>query len=221
MNRAAIFDMDGLLIDSEPAWRAAERRVFSSVGIDLNDADCRQTTGLRVDKVVEYWFQRYPWNGTSQTAIAAEIVATVRNEILDSGVPMPGVVDILKLFSGSGWKIGLASSSPIELIAAVVRRLGISDYFGALCSAFDEPFSKPHPGVYLTTAQRLGVQPSRCIAFEDSKTGVAAAKSAEMFVVAVPDETYRQSGEMMAGADLQLTSLEQFSLAHLAVLGSE
>jgi len=213
--------MDGLLIDSEPAWRAAERRVFSRVGIKLNDADCRQTTGLRVDKVVEYWFQRYPWKGTSRTAIEAEIVATVRQEILGSGVPMPGVVDTLDLLSGRGWKIGLASSSPMELIEAVVQRLEVSRYFDAMCSAFDEPFPKPHPGVYLTTARRLGVDPSSCIAFEDSIAGVTAAKSAQMFVVAVPDETYRLSGELMDGADIQLDSLEYFSLAHLTVLGSD
>lgn len=210
--------MDGLLIDSEPVWRAAERQAFARMGIELDDADCRQTTGLRVDEVVNYWHKRFRWDCKGRAAIEAEIVETVRHGIVQTGIPMGGVLDTLNFFSGSGWRIGLASSSPMKLIEAVVQTLGIRDYFDVMCSAFDEPYGKPHPGVYLTTARRLGVHPSRCIAFEDSETGVAAAKSAHMRVVAVPDAAHLQSGEQMDGADLELTTLEQFSPAHLARL---
>ena len=210
MDRAAIFDMDGVLIDSEPLWQAAEKAVFARLGIELTDAMCRQTMGMRIDDVVRHWFARFPWECKSHTTVQAEIVDGVSAEIAARGEAMPGVEEVLDLFSRSGWKIGLASSSPLALIHAVVQQLGIEPYFSALCSAFDEQQGKPHPAVYLTAARRLNVEPSSCIAFEDSAAGVASAKAASMKVVVVPDRA-PLIGEAFGEADLELTSLAHFS----------
>lgn len=207
---AAIFDMDGLLIDSEPLWQAAEKTVFARVGVRLDDAMCRQTVGMRIDEVVRYWHARYPWKGGSLATLQADILAEVSAKIVARGQTMPGVEEVLELFSRSGWRIGLASSSPLALIEVVVRQLRIGQYFSALCSAFDEQHGKPHPAVYLTASRRLDVQPSSCIAFEDSAAGVASAKAARMKVVAVPDQT-QSTGEGFDGVDLELASLGHFS----------
>jgi len=214
MERAAIFDMDGVLIDSEPLWQAAEKAAFSRVGIELSDDMCRQTMGLRVDEVVGHWYSRYPWKGRSRSALQTEIIERVGAEIRRHGRAMPGVDDTLELLSARGWKIGLASSSPLALIHVVVKQLGIQGQFSALCSAFDEERGKPDPAVYLAAAKRLEVQPSRCIAFEDSPAGVASAKAANMRVVAIPDRGVH-TGEPFEAADLELSSLEKFSGPHL------
>lgn len=215
--RAAIFDMDGLLIDSEPLWRRAEVAVFASVGVALDERMCRQTTGMRLDAAVMHWFERFPWQGKSPEALAEELVLRVREEVGRNGVCMPGVTSTLEAVRTAGWRIGLASSSPLELIRFVVAQLGIADYFDVCCSAVDESVGKPDPAVYLTAARGLGVPPARCVAFEDSVPGIRSAKSAGMRVVAVPDPEH--SNDPAFGlADLRLRSLTEFSREVLLAL---
>ena len=215
--RAAIFDMDGLLIDSEPLWRRAEIAVFKSVGVHLNDKMCRQTTGMRIDAAVQHWFVRYPWEGESPQTLVDELVLRVQEEIARSGVCMPGVLQTLDHVRAAGWRIGLASSSPRSLIDCVIEKLGIAGYFDACCSALDEEHGKPHPAVYLTTARLLGVPPAACVAFEDSLLGIRSAKAAGMRVVAVPDPE-RSDDPAFVIADLRLNSLCDLSYATLSAL---
>jgi HAD superfamily hydrolase (TIGR01509 family) len=175
--RAVIFDMDGLLIDSEPLWHEAERGVFATVGLHLSTEDCLRTTGLRIDEVVRFW--------NAPPELAGQIVDRVIALVEQKGVAKPGVQEAL--VAASGARVGLASSSPSRLIAAVLQRLGIADRFAVAHSAEHELCGKPHPDVYLTTARLLGVEPSACIAVEDSPNGVRSAKAAGMRCVAVPD----------------------------------
>lgn len=212
--RAAIFDMDGLLIDSEPLWRRAEIAVFASVGVKLNDKLCRQTTGMRIDTAVQYWFERYPWKGKTQQQLVEELVVRVEDEIERAGVCMPGVQQTLDHVKTAGWRIGLASSSPGTLIDFVIDKLGIAQYFDARCSALDEEHGKPDPAVYLTAARLLDIAPAACVAFEDSMPGVRSAKAAGMKVVAVPDPE-RSDDPAFAMADLRLTSLSNLSYGTL------
>ncbi len=215
--RAAIFDMDGLLIDSEPLWRIGEIAVFAGVGLELDEAMCRQTMGMRIDEAVDYWYGRHPWQGKSRAQVGREIIEAVGTAVAESGEPMPGVREVLALFRDAGWRIGLASSSPPALIRAVVGRLDIEDYFAVLCSAADEEFGKPHPGVYLSAARALGVAPGACLAFEDSVAGVESARAAGMTVVAVPEAALR-GDPRLHGAHAELASLRDFSPALLAEL---
>jgi sugar-phosphatase len=186
MLRAAIFDMDGLLVDSEPLWRRAEQQVFPAVGIELTDAMCMQTMGTRLDEVVRYWYGLHPWTGPTQDEVAAQVIARVIDLVAAEGQALPGVAAALARCAAAGLAVALASSSPMRLIDAVVDRLGIRAGFTCLQSAEDEPYGKPHPGVFLTTAARLGVEPSACLVLEDSLAGVLAGKAARMRVVAVP-----------------------------------
>lgn len=209
---AAIFDMDGLLIDSEPAWRRAEIEVFGEVGLTLTDAQCRETTGLRIDEVAAFHFARAPWEGPSTQEIATRIVDAMVENVSARGEPMEGAIETVALAAARG-PLALASSSPRRLIDATLTRLGIADRFAVVTSAEDDRYGKPHPAVYLRAADALGVAPTRCLVFEDSLNGVISAKAARMRCVAVPEEP----DPRFALADLTLGSLSELP-GHLDAL---
>lgn len=198
--------MDGLLIDSEPLWRRAEIATLHTVGIPLTDEMCKETMGTRLDEMVAYWYQRYPWTGRSQEDIGKEILSRVTALIASEGEPLPGVNEVLNLLVAQKEKLALASSSPCELIDAVLVRLEIKQAFPIACSAVNEKLGKPDPAVYLTAARRMGLSPGQCVAFEDSPAGVASAKAAGMSVVAVSMETAK---DQLSAADLVMNSLEE------------
>lgn len=181
-----IYDMDGLLIDSEPFWRQAEIKVFSTVGVQLTEDDCRATTGYRFDEVVDYWWLRKPWSGKTKTQIHDEVLDEMENAITHEAQPMSGVIESLEFFKNQGCRTALASSSAMRLIKATVQKLQIEKYFELLVSAEHERYGKPHPAVFLRTAETLGVSPQNCLVLEDSFNGVLAAKAAKMKCIAVP-----------------------------------
>ena len=217
--QAVIFDMDGLLVDSEPFWRQAEQAVFPRVGIHLTDAMCMQTMGTRVDEVVRHWHSVKPWNHPSLEAVQRDIVDVVVGLGQEKARPMEGVDHILNFFQARDTPMAIASSSSQRLIDAVVNKLDIAHYFALLQSAEDEPYGKPHPGVFLRTAERLGADPARCLVFEDSFAGMIAALAARMRVVAVPDAHYYDQVQFGA-AHIKLRSLNAFDELSLATLES-
>ncbi|WP_373048782.1 hexitol phosphatase HxpB [Vulgatibacter sp.] len=210
MIRAAIFDMDGLLIDSEPLWRAAEVEVFRSVGVPLTEEMCHQTTGLRIDDVVAHWHRRHPWEEPGTAVVQERIVRRMIELIGERGSAKRGVDRALDWARGHGLAIALASSSPMRIIEAVLGRLGIADRFVVVRSAEEEPWGKPHPAIFLSTAAALGVRPEECLVFEDSLTGVIAAKAARMRCACVPEAWPRQDGRFVL-AEACLPSLEAVS----------
>ena len=187
MLEAIIFDMDGLLIDSEPFWQQAEMEVFPAVGLNLTSELCEQTMGLRIDEVVNYWYQRHPWEGVSQEEIANRIVQRVVELIETKGVAKKGVYELFDFLADKKIPLALASSSDYPLIEAVIKRLNLHHQFQVIHSAIVEKYGKPHPAVYLTTAEKLGVVPTNCLALEDSVNGILAAKAARMICFAIPD----------------------------------
>jgi len=209
--KAAIFDMDGLLIDSEPLWQEAEITVFRSVGVTLTRELCRETVGVRLDGVVRHWYEKSPWQGESLEAVEARILDVVSRLVVERGKPMPGVKETIDILSAAKYELAVASSSPMQLIRTALEKLGMIDYFSALHSADAEDEGKPNPAVYISAMSRLGVEPNNCIAFEDSAIGVRAAKSAGAWVIAVPDPT-DASNPGFANADVVLSSLADFSL---------
>lgn len=206
---AVIFDMDGLLIDSEPFWRRAQVYAFDTVGVKLSENDMRLTMGRRVDEVVEHWYHERPWNGASQKDIEALIVDKVVELVKSEGKPRPGVKYILEFFKAKQVPMALASSSASEIIKTVVDAFGIKDYFKQIYSAENETHGKPHPGVYITAASLLGVPVHRCLVFEDSPSGVLAAKAAKMMCVAIPDPE-NKSHPYIQNADEVIDSLDDF-----------
>ena len=178
--------MDGVLIDSEPVWQQSELDVFSSLGLPISYQDTFQTTGLRVDQLVEYWYQRYPWENYDNTKVSQKIVEKVIEYIQAEAVPMAGVVEALILCKKKGYRIGLATSSSMDLVDAILNKFEIRSFFHSIESAEHLKYGKPHPEVYLNCASKLGVAPNECIAIEDSINGIIAARAANMFAIAIP-----------------------------------
>ncbi len=224
---AVVLDMDGLLIDTEPVWRTAEKEVFAKLGIELTEADVLDTTGVRVDELVAAFLLRRPPSADppgsdpsrpspsrpsparpSPAEIAARITDLVVDYVGRAGEPMPGVLEAIALFERSGLRLAIASSSPERLIDAVCARLKLD--IDIRCSALDEPRGKPAPDVYLAAARRLRLTPARCLAVEDSPAGVLAAKAAGMTCVAVPDPLLTGDPRYHR-ADLVLPSLTELT----------
>lgn len=186
MIKAAIFDMDGLLIDSEPIWTDAATEVMQKVNFEITHALKLQTTGLSIKLFLEYCYKIQPWHTPTFKELEREILAFAHKNILANAVAMPGAVELVKNLKQSGLKIAVASASHMSLIEGVLRRMEIIDYFDTWHSGELEEFTKPHPAVYLTTAAKLGVKPEECIAFEDSFAGLRSAHAAGMVTISVP-----------------------------------
>lgn len=207
--RATVFDMDGLLIDSEVLWHRAEVEIFGRLGVPITSEQDRSTKGMYVDEVVAFWYAHYPWVGASPDVVSAELLERVGELIETQGHLLPGATRAVDLASARG-PVALASSTPRPLIERSLRHFGLWEAFSSVHSADVEPFGKPHPGVFLTAAAALGLPGPACLVFEDSAAGVLAAKAGRMNVVAVPVEEDR-SQVAFALADLVLDSLEDLS----------
>jgi mannitol-1-/sugar-/sorbitol-6-/2-deoxyglucose-6-phosphatase len=205
-----IFDMDGLLIDSEPLWNEAAMEIFKRYDIQLTPEQYLSTTGLRTQEFVQWWFGYFKIPSDQVDIAGAAIVQKVKDKVLQKGRPMPGLSHILNFFIAKKFKIGLASSSPIELIETALDHLGIKKYIEVITSAGEMPHGKPHPQVYLECAATLNAHPLECIAFEDSFNGMIAVKAARMKCVVVPSHHQLHDTRWHA-ADLKISSLQNFN----------
>jgi mannitol-1-/sugar-/sorbitol-6-/2-deoxyglucose-6-phosphatase len=213
MIQAVIFDMDGLLVDSEPWWRVAETNIFGTLSVAPQEADFERMMGARIQEVIQQWYAHHPWPNFSFEDTQAKIIHEVERLVIEQAGLMAGVKSTLAFFKQQNIPIALASSSPLHLIRNLTQHYEIYDAFQLICSAESESYGKPHPAVFLTTAKHLRVDPTKCLVFEDSFNGVIAAKAARMKCVAVPSpEHYTQ--ERFCIADLKLNSLEAFTPMH-------
>lgn len=212
---AAIFDMDGLLIDSEPLWDRAELEVISSLGVDISRrGELPDTLGLRIDMVVDLWYAQQPWSGPSRQQVTAQIIERAIALVEAERPLLPGVREALALCKANGLRVGLASASPLHMLEKVLAMFDLRDSFDALASAESLPYSKPHPQVYLDCAAKLGVDPLACVALEDSVNGMIASKAARMRSIVVPDDEHRSDPRYVL-ANVKLDSLQQLTAAHL------
>ena len=212
--QAVIFDMDGTLIDSEPMWKKAEWQIFSSMGVKVTDELPSQTVWMTTREVTEFQFNHFPWSGKSLDQVENEVVKCVAQLISDEGLALDGVQQILSFFKKKNFKIGLSTNAPSRLIPVVLKKLNIYHYFDATSSSEHEIKGKPDPAVYLTTAKKLNVEPSKCIAFEDSVSGIISANQANMKTVVVPP-TLEFADEKYEISYIKLSRLSEFTDAHL------
>ena len=215
-----IFDMDGVLIDSEPSWQEAEIRILGDLGVPLNPTNVTTTTGWRIDRVVEHWRQRYPFPGDT-AEIAHAITSEVARVVRQQGRGLPGAATLVSECRRQDLKVGLATSSSPTLIDAVLARLSLGKQFQAIASASEVPEGKPHPAVYRLCAQRLGLPPHKCLAIEDSLPGIRSAIAAGMTCIAVQEPRTTQGDALTAGAHRWVESLEQITPQNLKDLIQE
>ncbi|MCT4706278.1 hexitol phosphatase HxpB [Enterobacteriaceae bacterium H11S18] len=212
---AAIFDMDGLLIDSEPLWDEAELEVMASLGVDITRRnELPDTLGLRIDLVVDLWFAQQPWNGPSREEVTQRVIARAISLVEERQPLLPGVREAIALCKTQGLKVGLASASPLHMLERVLEMFALREQFDAIASAEHLAFSKPHPQVYLDAAAKLGIDPLCCVTLEDSVNGMIATKAARMRSIVVPAEENRANPRWCL-ADVKLNTLVDLTASHL------
>ena len=187
--------------------------MFGSLGLTLTESDVRQTMGLRIDDAVRHWWVRFPWEGMTPVEVERAVTERVAELISSgSGEPMPGAVESVALCGRLRYlPVAVCSGSYAVVIEAALRRLGIESDVAVWHSAEWEALGKPHPGAYLTTAAKLRVDPTACVAVEDSLNGAVAARAARMRVVAVPEPGRLSTHPGLWGScDAKLPSLTAF-----------
>jgi sugar-phosphatase len=216
---AAIFDMDGLLIDSEPFWKRAERESFAEVDIQITEDMSRVTASMTTAEVAAHWYAVRPWEGRSTRDLEEAVISRVRALIDIHGDALPGVRDTISTCRSRGWRVGLASNSPLTLCEHVVGALDLHGAFDAILSADQVARGKPAPDIYLEAARRVGVPPARCLVFEDSASGVHAAREAGMTVVAISSsgQTFDSASH---GPHAIFPSLSEFRETHFISRGA-
>ena len=200
---AVIFDMDGVIVDSEPYSMQALVDVLREYGIDPTEEELRRSYGRKITEDFRDYFTRHGVTADLDAAVARK---RARYHELAAGNlrPFPGVLALLDRLRGNGYRVGLASSGDRDKVAFSMRALDLDGRFEIVVTGDDVGHSKPHPEVYLRAAERLGIDPGACLAIEDAPNGVRAAKRAGMRCLAVTNSVSR---EALEGADLIVASL--------------
>lgn len=210
MIEAVIFDMDGLLVDSEPVWDQARRAMAAQAGKDWNQDDHRACMGVSTLEWASYMIRRLELSLAPQEVADAIIARMV--EMYRERIPfLPGALEAVDL-AVRHYPAAVASGSPPRLIDVVVNSPALRGKFRVVVDSDGLPAGKPAPDVYLETARRLGIAPERCVCLEDSANGILAGKRAGMAVIAVPDPRFSPARQALEQADVVLSSLEEFSL---------
>ncbi len=211
--------MDGLLVNTEPFWRQVEREIFSRFDLHLTEEMLNETFGLQTKEVIQHWYRYKPWPNLSYEALEEEFQVKIMKLIKTKGKLMDGVEQTIQFFRKKEILLGIASSSTLLVIEKILDLFDLKKVFDVYHTSEDEDYGKPHPAVYITTAQRLGVKPFECVAFEDSFNGLISAKAARMKAVVVPDGIH-QNDPGYGIADLMIRSLADFNEKHLEYLNS-
>lgn len=216
MIKAVIFDMDGLLIDSEPYWEEVEIEVFSRLGVPMTLELKQDTVGIRTKDIVKHWYEQYRWVGPSIEEVVDEIIQTMCRKVEADPRILPGAKEVIDFFKKKNIRLAIASSSPYELIHTGVKAFG-SEIFEVLHSGVDEKYGKPDPATYLSTLEKLNLTAEECVVFEDSVNGFKAGFGSGIRTIAVPEE-HNFNNPFFDKAYLKLGSLIEFSEDHFQSL---
>jgi HAD superfamily hydrolase (TIGR01509 family) len=207
--RAVVFDIDGVLVESEELWDAARRRVVAEHGGHWRDDATTAMQGMSSPEWGAYLRDKL---GVDRPV--DDIVDLVVGDLLDcyrQHLPLlPGAVDAVRRI-GERWPLGLASSANRVVIDALLDLAGLRGAFTVTVSSEEVPHGKPAPDVYIEAARRLQQAPRHCAAIEDSTNGIRSARTADLHVVAVPNRAYPPSDDALADADVVLDTLDQLT----------
>lgn len=218
MIEAVVFDLDGVLVDSEPVWEQVRRQFVAGHGGEWAPDAQQRIMGMSTGEWSRYLSDDLGVRLPPETV--AEMVIEAMQARYREQVPlMPGAVQAVERLAGR-WPLGLASSSPPLLIGTVLDRAGLGGYFTATMSTEQVAHGKPAPDIYLAIAERLGFAPERCAAVEDSANGLRSAAAAGLRVVAVPHPRYPPGDEALRAAGLVLTDLSGLTVDAVSALSA-
>ncbi|NHZ72360.1 MAG: HAD-IA family hydrolase [Aquificales bacterium] len=204
--QAIIFDMDGLMVDSEPLARQAWEQILQAHGYQMTNDVYRQMIGLRIDQSIQIVLDNYPLPITASELIAQK--ADIFHAIRAQGIPaMPGLMALQAAIKQRGIPWAVATSSPCNHAEIILEQLGLIEDCHAIAAGNEVANGKPSPDIYLLAAERLGIDPTICLALEDSEPGCRAAKVAGMKVVAIPNGETKTA--VFSCAHTRYSSLQQ------------
>lgn len=210
--KAVIFDMDGVIIDSEPIHTMTKIQTFRHYGLELTEAECLPYMGRTTKAMFKHFIEKYDVDVS-----LAEMVRYKHERYLavlhkdESIKPIKGVMELLQALQNQNIPAAIGSSSGRQVIDAVVKKFQLHAYFQSILSGADLPQSKPDPAVYLLSAKRLGIEAKDCIVIEDAASGIAAAKAAGMYCIAY--RNVNSGAQDLSQADEIVDSLEEIELA--------
>ncbi|MCS6834587.1 MAG: HAD family phosphatase [Anaerolineae bacterium] len=203
---AIIFDMDGVLVDSEVYWLKSRQEFAQARGKVWTDADQRQAMGRNTVEWAEVMRERLSLDEAAE-AIMSEMIDRVKAHY-DERLPLrPGALEAVRVASGRA-RVALASGSPTAIIQHVMRLTGLDSVFEVMVYGDDYPNGKPAPDVYLGACERLGVDPRRCVGIEDSGNGIRSVVAAGMVCVAAPSPAFPLSEELLALCARKVDTME-------------
>jgi HAD superfamily hydrolase (TIGR01509 family) len=208
---AVVFDLDGVLVDSEQVWDDVREGLARERGGRWHQQAQRDMMGMSSPEWSRYMHEVIGLP-KGPDAISAEVVRRMRERYATGPPWLPGALEAVQRVAAR-WPLGLASSSNRELIDAVLAAGDMGDLFRATVSSEEVPRGKPAPDVYLEAARRLDVEPGRCAAVEDSQNGLLSARAAGMRVIAVPNLHYVPAEEALGAADMVLGSIDELTPA--------
>lgn len=217
MVEAIVFDMDGVLIDSEPVWERVRRGFVAGLGGHWPDDAQHRLMGMSTAEWSAYLAADFGI-GLSAGEVADRVISQMAAEYRAHLPLLPGAVDAVRALASS-WPLAVASSSPKSLVGTVLDSAGLRAQFAAEVSSEEVPRGKPAPDVYLAATDRLGARPEACVAFEDSSNGLRSAAAAGLAVIAVPRPEYPPAPDALALARLVVPTLTEVTVAVVAAIG--
>ena len=209
MIAAVVFDMDGVIVDSEQVWDEVRERYVREVGGTYTDSATRDMMGMSSLEWSRYMADQLGVPGTPEE-INAAIVARMLERYGEAPPLIPGAVEAVRRCA-ERWPLAVASSSNPELIEVVLDVAGLHDVIPVVVSSQEVARGKPAPDVYLEAARRLGVEPQLCAAVEDSHNGIRSASAAGMRVIAIPNPHFPPDETALAQADVVLRSIDELT----------
>jgi HAD superfamily hydrolase (TIGR01509 family) len=201
--RAVVFDMDGLLLDTETLWHQAETQLFARRGVEFTWDDKMTVIGTSFAFTADYFADRLGVPREQGPALVDEMLEVMHGQLRAQVNGRPGAVELVERLRGRT-RLGLASNSPRAMVDTALATARLTDAFDAIVTSDDVEHPKPAPDLYLLACERLGVMPAEALALEDSPSGVAAAKAAGLTCIAVPQ--YAETD--VSAADRIIDSLE-------------
>ncbi len=209
--QAVIFDMDGVIIDSEPVHQRLEIEMLEELGGSISTEEYLKFVGTTDDYMWSHFKEMYDLEPSVE-----DLIATKKQRFMEEIQQVPLVdhfLDVLKAFDEAGYRLALASSNNRKTVDHIVDQFSLGDYFDVTMSGEDITHGKPHPEIFLHTAEVMGIEPTECLVFEDAANGVAAAKEAGMQCVALDNPN---SGvQDLSQADVVLDDFVNFNLDEL------